>query len=105
MFMKRQPLSLATVANIPRVPGVYIVYRRHVPVYVGRSRCDIRERLRRHVTGIGNRGIARAMQSNVPLEVEYQWLNSPEQAEAVLIRELGTASSLNLRRETDPGDW
>jgi hypothetical protein len=46
-----------------------------------------------------------ALSRHEPLEFEYQEMISVEQAEAMLIRELGTIRLGNLRRETDPADW
>ena len=46
-----------------------------------------------------------ALTRHTPLDFEYQEMISVEQAEAVLIRELGTLNLGNLRREIDPADW
>ena len=46
--------------------------------------------------------VMEALSRRTPLDFEYQEMISVEQAEAILIRELGT---IHLRRETDPADW
>jgi predicted GIY-YIG superfamily endonuclease len=106
IFMQRLPFDPANVAGVPRAPGVYIIrLRGGIPFYVGRSRQDIHERLWRHVMGTGSRKVMEALSRHTPLEFEYQEMISVEQAEAILIRELGTSRLGNLRRETDPADW
>jgi hypothetical protein len=105
MFMARRRFDLMNVAHVPRASGVYVIYRAGTPVYIGRSRVDIHRRLNSHVTGRGNRGIADAVRRGTTLEFEWQELGSPEQAEAILIRELGGTTYFNMRRETDPADW
>ena len=106
IFMQLLPFDPASVAEVPRAPGVYIIRLRDgTPFYVGRSRQDINERLWRHVTGTGSRKVMEALSKHTPLEFEYQQMISVEQAEAMLIRELGTIPLGNLRRETDPADW
>ena len=106
IFMQRLPFDPASVVGVPRAPGVYIIRLRDgTPFYIGRSRRDIHERLWRHVTGTGSRRVMEALSRHEPLEFEYQEMISVEQAEAMLIRELGTIRLGNLRRETDPADW
>jgi hypothetical protein len=105
MFMARRRFDAINVNLVPRAPGVYIIYRTGTPVYIGRSGVDIHRRLQAHLTGRGNRGIAHAMRRGTSLEFEWQELGSPEQAEAILIRELGVTAYFNMRRETDPADW
>jgi hypothetical protein len=105
MFMARRPFDAINVNVVPRAPGVYIINRAATPVYIGRSRVDIHSRLKAHLAGRGNRGVADAMRRGTPLEFEWQELGSPEQAEAILIRELGMTRYFNMRRETDPADW
>jgi len=92
------------VRAVPHRPGVYIVYDLAGPIYVGRSRRDIHERLWRHLHGQGNRNLAMAMRLRADLTFEYEWLASPEQTEAQLIRYLGVEKFANLRREADPAD-
>ena len=45
-----------------------------------------------------------AITRRTPLAFEYQEMVSVEQAEALLIRELGALQFGNFRRETDPAD-
>jgi len=106
IFMKRVPFELTSVAAVPHSPGVYIIRLRNgTPFYVGRSRHDIHERLWKHITGAGSRKLKEALNRRTQLDFEYQEMISVEQAEAVLIRELGTMQFGNLRREADPADW
>lgn len=106
MFMTLQPFDGAHVDDTPKEPGVYIVYQivlgKPKPFYVGRSRVSMYGRLLHHLRGTGSRKIAAANKSS--LMFEYQSMISVEQAEAILIRELGTREYANLRRETDPAD-
>ncbi len=101
------PFDLSHVQNVPRAPGIYIVYSKQTgqPIYIGRSRRDIHERLLRHVTRTGSRKIAEALADRTPLEFEYEHMISPEQAESQLIAALGTTRFFNLRNESDPADW
>lgn len=106
IFMKQLPFDSASVDKAPEAPGVYIIYLRNgPPFYVGRSRVNIRARLRRHVTRTGSRKITEALLKGTRLDFEFQDMASVEQAEAILIRGLGTITLGNLRRETDPADW
>jgi excinuclease UvrABC nuclease subunit len=93
------------VLNVPSAPGVYIIYNSlGEPIYVGRSRVNINDRLRKHVMGKGNRGIADLLTNSSDMWFEYSEMMSPEQAEAQLIAGLGTKAFGNLRGETDPAD-
>ena len=67
------------VRAVPHRPGVYTVYDLAGPIYVGRSRWDIQERLWRHLDGQGNRNLAMAMRLGADLTFEYEWLASPGQ--------------------------
>ena len=106
IFRRPLPFDAATVdAFVPKGPGVYIIYLRWYPFYVGRSRVDIRERLLRHVIGAGSTKVAEALGWHMLLEFEFEEMISPEQVEAELIQALGTRVLGNLRSETDPADW
>ena len=107
MFRQRQPLTLFRVtSSVPKQPGVYIIYDgRGRPFYVGRSRVSIFYRLRCHASGSGSRKVRDALKRREKLTFEWEEMDSPEQAEAQLIAELGTLAAGNLRRETDPADW
>lgn len=95
----------AQVMAVPAEPGVYIVYHPHgEPAYVGRSRCNIRDRLQCHRAGRGNRLLAAALRGGGQLWFEYECLESPDQAEAQLIAAFDRDRLYNLRRETDPAD-
>lgn len=104
IFTALRKFDVHSVAMVPRRAGVYIVYDLAGPIYVGRSRQDIHERIWRHLNGRGNRNLAMAMSLRADLTFEYECLLSPEQAEALLIQNLGVVKFANLRRETDPAD-
>jgi hypothetical protein len=95
------------IQAVPAVGGVYLIHDQAGPIYVGRSRVDIRARPYRHRNGTGNRIIAAALRTPgvMPLRFEYVEMGSMQQAEAQLIGALGTTRYANLRRETDPADW
>ncbi len=98
------PFTNPSLKQVPPAPGVYIIYNnKGEPFYIGRSRISVHARLRRHLHGLGNRKIAAALQQG--LTFEFEIMVSVEQAEAVLIREMGSYRYGNLRRETDPADW
>jgi hypothetical protein len=103
IFMTRLlPFDEASLGKVPHFPGIYIVYKQG-PFYVGRSRTDMHLRLWKHLHGLGSRRIAVERQAGLWFEFCETW--SPEQAEAILIRHLGTYRLGNLRRESDPADW
>ena len=91
--------------HVPNCPGVYVIYRGSQPFYVGRSRNSIADRLKRHLNGSGSRKVAEAVASGATMSVSYECGDSPEQMEAILIKEFGTNGLGNLRRESDPADW
>jgi hypothetical protein len=102
-----QAFTAGEIDRTPSCSGVYIIMRSGDPYYVGRSRVDIRERLRRHRAGSGSRRVADLVR-NTPdsnLSFTYECLTSVEQMEAQLIATLGTTRFGNLRGETDPADW
>jgi hypothetical protein len=100
IFMKvLQPFDDRHIARAPDKPGVYIVYETGTPVYVGRSRVSIRERLVAHRGGRGNWFLKLIGPTAC---FEYSETLSPEQAEAQLIQQLKTKTYGNYRFETDP---
>lgn len=106
MFRKLQRFEPAGVLSVPRKSGLYVIYKNdHTPFYVGRSRVNMFDRLWAHVNKRGSRKIKEALEQGIPLKFDYQEMISVEQAEAVLIKELGVLEYGNLRRETDPADW
>ncbi|HLJ15030.1 MAG TPA: GIY-YIG nuclease family protein [Bryobacteraceae bacterium] len=106
MFRPLQPFEPANVTGVPHTPGIYIIYKKDgTPYYVGRSRVDIFNRLWKHVHKLGSRKITEALDQGIRLDFEYQQMVSIEQAEAILIKELGVLRFGNLRRESDPADW
>ena len=104
IFRSLLPFSAVQIKDAPKEPGVYIVYDRGLPFYVGRSRVSMYKRLRRHLRGSGNRGVAAAVRSGVNLHFEFQTMISPEQGEAQLIDFLHVLEAANCHRETDPAD-
>src|SRR5664279_1825077 len=105
MFRPLRPFNRSSIGFVPPTPGVYIIYQEGDPFYVGRSRVSIFERLWKHVNGLGSRRIKVALDQGIALTFEYQEMMSVEQAEALLIREMGVFKFGNLRRESDPADW
>jgi excinuclease UvrABC nuclease subunit len=106
MFRLRKPLILSNLHNVPKEPGVYIIYAAdRTPFYVGRSLVSIYDRLYCHATRRGSKKVREALNQGEILSFEWQELSSPHQAEAQLIAALGTVTAGNLRRETDPADW
>jgi predicted GIY-YIG superfamily endonuclease len=100
------PFEPAHVGLVPHAAGIYIIYKRDgTPYYVGRSRVDIFGRLWKHVNKMGSKRIREALERGIRLDFEYQEMISPEQAEAILVKELGVLRFGNLRRESDPADW
>lgn len=100
---RREPLNTFFVSSVPDAAGVYIIYDLAGPIYVGRSRVDIRKRLQRHLHGTGNINIAlaRRLGAGASLSFTYCCLPAAEQAnvESLLIAALGAGNFANLRRE------
>ena len=84
--------------------GIYIIFLNRSPYYVGMSNSSIRDRLIAHFSGRGSSRIAGQLDRGNDLSYEWMCLDNPEQAEAQLIKELGTSTEGNLRREIDPAD-
>lgn len=99
IFRTLQPFDDFHIGKSPRSAGVYIIYQGETPVYVGRSRVNIRQRLEAHRQGKGN-WFLRLVGPTAAFE--YSEMMSCEQAEAQLIRELKTKTYGNYRFETDP---
>lgn len=101
--LDRKPFERSAVDQVPRRPGVYVVFDAAGPIYAGRSRVDIRRRLSAHVAGRGNRNLALARRLGAAgsLTFTYCVLPAAEQAdvERLLIASLGVAKFANLRRE------
>ena len=96
-----QPFDHEHINLSPELPGVYIIYDRDIPVYVGRSAVSIRERLHAHKEGRGN-WFLRLIGPSPTVSFEYETMLSGEQAESKLIRLLRTKRYANYRLETDP---
>ncbi|MGH7455131.1 MAG: GIY-YIG nuclease family protein [bacterium] len=105
VFRKLEEFSEGTILDhVPTAAGVYIIYKSNgQPVYVGCSRRNIRARLLCHRRGNGNRKIAEKINKS-KFKFEWEIMLSVEQAEAQLIKALGTRKYFNLRLETDPVD-
>ena len=99
------PFEITYINQLPEKPGVYIIYDMDsTPVYVGRSRSNVRARLLNHRRRRGNKVIRKALWWHTPFLFEWECMISVEQAEAILIRKLGTRTYCNLRYENDPAD-
>jgi hypothetical protein len=100
---RREPFDRLQIDLVPPESGVYVIYDLAGPVYAGRSRRDIRRRLRSHLDGSGNRNVALARRTGAlqSLSFTYCCLPASEHAdvERVLIASLGVAKYANLRRE------
>ena len=94
-----QPFDDFHIDKSPDKAGVYVIYESGTPVYVGRSRTSIRERLVAHRHGRRNWFLRLV---GPTASFEYSEMMSPEQAEAQLIRELKAKTYGNYRFETDP---
>ena len=109
MFRPQKPLIAANLDTtvVPKASGVYIIYRNGTPFYIGRSIVSIRDRLLCHANRRGSQRVTEALNRGDRLTFEWEEMGSPHQAEAQLIRGLGTYAKLygNLRKETDPADW
>jgi excinuclease UvrABC nuclease subunit len=105
IFSNKQPFNALNISLLPHFPGIYILYLQGRPVYVGRSRVSVKDRLNAHVKCRGSRKVAELVQMQRLLDFECEEMMSPEQAEAQLIEMLGTTEYGNLRGETDPADW
>jgi excinuclease UvrABC nuclease subunit len=110
MFRPKKPLTAVNLGPryVPSVPGVYIIYLANgSPFYVGRSIVSVRDRLCCHAAGRGSQRVAELLRRGEKLTFEWEEMMSAEQAEAQLIKGLGTRGREfgNLRRETDPADW
>jgi predicted GIY-YIG superfamily endonuclease len=103
IFMSLLPFTVIFVNAVPAAPGIYVVYMNGAAFYVGRSRVDIRRRLKSHLKGNGNQKIARAPRHT--LQFEYCEMDSSEQAESQLMKQLKTGGLGNMRLETDPAEW
>jgi hypothetical protein len=94
MFRRIRPFDLAGVTAVPHRPDIYIIYKKDgTPFYVGRSRVDIFARLWKHLHGLGSMRIKAVLDQGVGLNFEFQEMISVEQAEAILIKELGSCNS------------
>jgi hypothetical protein len=109
MLSPYQPFRSDAVGQVPRRPGIYVVYDLAGPIYIGKSSTDVRGRLAAHLRGTGSRVLrwARRVGAGASLTFRYALLppGSEHGAEAALIKALGTAHFGNLRRESLPPNW
>jgi hypothetical protein len=100
---KREPFNRQHVDTVPSASGVYVIYDLAGPIYAGRSRSDIRRRLRSHLDGSGNRNIALAKRIGALQSLSFTFCCLPSSAQAdverVLIASLGVAKFASLRHE------
>lgn len=99
----RLPLNSQQINMVPRESGVYITFDLAGPIYVGRSRVDIRRRLLSHFSGTGNKNLALAKKVGGASSLTFTYCCLPVDAQAdverLLIAELGVANFANLRHE------
>src|SRR5450755_4288048 len=91
IFKTLQPFDDFHIGMVPKGAGVYIIYEGETPVYVGRSRVNIRQRLEVHRHGRGNWFLRLV---GPTASFEYSEMMSCEQAEAQLIRELNGSGAI-----------
>jgi hypothetical protein len=100
---RRLPFDRPSVAAVPRSSGVYIIFDLAGPMYVGRSRVDIRRRLQGYLDGTRNRNIALARRVGAGASLSFSYCLLPRtvqgEIESLLIAALGVARFANLRRE------
>lgn len=91
-FSPRIAFELSFIqTRVPSQAGVYIIYDLAGPIYVGRSRVSVRDRLIAHFKGRGNKNIriAQLVGGSGSLYLRYLCgFGSVDQAEAILIEEL-----------------
>ena len=86
IFFPPIPFDTDHVARVPRDSGVYIIWASGKEMlYVGRSRVNIRARLRAHLLDRGSKAVAKALRAGEDLTFEYEEMISVEQFEAWLI--------------------
>ena len=99
----RDPFDSIHVGKVPHTSGIYVIFDIAGPIYAGRSRVDINQRLWSHLHGSGNKNLALAMRvgASRSLTFSYCCLAREDQAdvERLLIAALGVAKFANLRRE------
>lgn len=103
VFTRAMAFTGSNISKAPHAPGVYIIYHKAKPFYVGRSNRSIRERLMKHFRGSGSRSVL--LKPIQELTFEAEALNNPAQAESFLIAALGTRERGNLRWEFYGPDW
>lgn len=107
MFRRTVPLARQFLVREKTLddPGVYIVYLKGEPFYVGRSRVSMLKRLRAHLADSGSRMI-REVPNKQDLAFEYEPFEVHEVPgmEAFVMAALGTRDRGNLRWEIHE-DW
>jgi hypothetical protein len=103
VFTRAKPFTHDNISAAPNAPGVYIIYHRRKPFYVGRSKTSIRDRLNKHFRFRGSRNVRE--KPNHELSFEAEALSNPVQAESFLIAALGVRERVNLRWEFYGPDW
>jgi hypothetical protein len=108
MLSTPQPFSASTVNSAPVAGGIYVVYDLFGPIYVGRSRLSLRDRMLLHFGGNGNRNFRLATAIGTRSQMSYTYhvgVEQPGEAERRLETDLGPAAAASLRQERDPADW
>lgn len=112
MTQQRLLFDLPSIMHVPEKPGIYIIYDLAGIIYVGKSGINIRRRLKSHWSRRGNQNIAMAMKIGAGSSLTFKFWEltgfQANQAEGILIRELGAINYANLRKEKitdDPQGW
>lgn len=99
----RLPFDYVQIDKVPHSSGVYIIFDLAGPIYVGRSRVDIRRRLLSHFNGTGNKNLALAKRIGASRSLTFTYCCLPATVQAdverLLIAALGVAAFANLRHE------
>lgn len=92
---------------LPLTPGVFILYDMMNPVYLGRSRSDIRIRLFANLRGSSRPAIATVLRKGVFLSFCYAVLPAADYARVSehLLREKLAADYSRIRIQTAYDDW
>jgi GIY-YIG catalytic domain-containing protein len=103
LWSRLQPFQDQFLKSVPASEGVYIVHYRNKPYYAGFSN-DLRRRLLEHLNRRGSTRILEGLKQGWQFTFTYAEIGSYQQAEAILLGNLGTVGLGNMRRETDPAD-
>jgi len=103
LWNRLQVFDESALKGVPSSEGVYVIDYNMKPFYVGYSN-DLHRRLIEHLKKRGSRKINDGLKLGWSFSFTYAEIMSYQQAEAILLDNLGTIGLGNLRRETDPQD-